>query len=168
MEIIQYKELDTDESLLEQTEKLFIRMYEYMSKKGLLLPLVPGGEKMWSKSIMSTLGKFGVVWLALRGTEVVGFAQGMIKLLPNYLGGGKVGVISHIYVNPDLRQSGIGSKLVHKLEEWFNTKEVESIELQVLCHNETGRAFWSKMGYQYECYQMRKLRTGVGNEDVHA
>ncbi|WP_019423292.1 GNAT family N-acetyltransferase [Paenibacillus sp. OSY-SE] len=161
MENIQYFELSAAGPLLEQTEILFVCMYKYMNEKGLLLPLVPGGEKMWSKSILPMLGKFGVVWIAHNGKESIGFAQGMIKVLPNYLGGKKVGIISHIFVNSDMRQYGIGSELVRKIEEWFVAKQVDSIELQVLYQNENGRDFWDKIGYEYEVYQMRKFITGA-------
>ncbi|MDU0205141.1 GNAT family N-acetyltransferase [Paenibacillus sp. MAH-36] len=161
MENIRYLELKEAGTLLEQMETLFVLMYDYMGDKGLLQPLVPGGEKMWSKSLLPTLGKFGVVWLALNGEEVIGFIQGMIKLLPNYLGGGKVGIISHVYVKPEMRQYGIGSELAKKLEEWFVTKNIDSIELQVLYHNEKARNFWENTGYEYEVYQMRKFLVGV-------
>lgn len=160
MRDIKYQELKAADPLLEQTETLFKRLYEYMAGKGLFLPLVPGGEKMWLHSLLPTLSKFGVVWLALDGDEVIGFAQGTVKLLPNYLGGGRVGMISHVYVDPEVRSYGIGSKLVERVENWFIMKKVDSIELQVLYRNECGRSFWEKLGYDYEVYQMRKSLAG--------
>lgn len=97
MENIQYLELLATGPLIEQTENLFVRMYAYMNENGLLLPLVPGGEKMWSKSILPMLGKFGVVWVAHNGKDSIGFAQGTIKVLPNYLGG-KKSVLFHMFL----------------------------------------------------------------------
>ena len=155
-----------NESLIGPLESMFVSMYEHMSNHGLNVPLVPGGEKLWVQSVLPVLGRFGVVLLALSNGQAVGFAQGMIKILPNYLGGGKVGLISHIYVDPESRQGGIGSMLVSGLEMWFISKGIKRVELQVLGKNELGKLFWIKEGYHSELLQMHKTLTGGSNAKV--
>jgi len=127
-----------------------------MDDMGLMLPLAEGGEKKWIKTARNTAGKFGIVILALNNNDVVGFAHGLIKFLPDYLGGYAVGSITHVFVSDDQKLSGIGKELVNMLEEWFRTKKVHSVELQVITGNPGAKEFWKKLGYTEELTQYRK------------
>jgi len=42
------------------------------------------------------------------------------------------------------------------LEDWFVTKKVHSIELQVITGNPLAKEFWKKLGYLEELQQYRK------------
>jgi len=136
--------------------ELFTRMYSQMNEIGLLLPLCDDGTEKWLKTARNTSGRFGVTILAKDWGKAVGFAHGMIKFLPDYLGGYAVGTITHVYVDDDCRHSGIGKALVNQLEEWFLTKKVHSIELQVITGNPIANEFWKKLGYNEELIQYRK------------
>ena len=77
---------------------------------------------------------------------VVGFACGIIRFAPGFIGGFRVGYRNHVFIRPDLRCKGIGKKLIDKVEEWFNNRNVHSCELQVLCDNIRAMKFWEVMG----------------------
>lgn len=145
-----------DAPALARVEDLFGEMYRYMGQHGLLLGLADKGEQKWMSGIMKGLGRFGVLMVAEKKGEVLGFAHGSVRLTPDYLGTLKVGVITHIYVDGEFRGNGVGELLVKGLEEWFRGKEVHSVELQVLAANEKGIAFWEKLGYPAELNQHRK------------
>jgi len=136
--------------------ELFTRMYSRMDEIGLLLPLSADGTEKWLKTVRNTSGKYGLVILVKDWGKAVGFAHGMVKFLPDYLGGFAVGSITHVYVDDDSRRSGIGKVLVNLLEDWFLTKKVHSIELQVITGNPLAKEFWKKLGYLEELQQYRK------------
>lgn len=136
--------------------ELFTRMYSRMDEIGLLLPLSADGTEKWLKTVRNTSGKYGLVILVKDWGKAVGFAHGMVKFLPDYLGGFAVGSITHVYVDDDSRRSGIGKALVNQLEDWFLTKKVHSIELQVITGNPLAKEFWKKLGYKEELIQYRK------------
>lgn len=136
---------------------LFVRMYEAMDQMGLMMPLVEGGAEKWLKTVKNTSGKFGIVILALSENKPVGFAQGMIRFLPDYLGGYPVGLISHVFVDEKYRREGTGRELVQKLENWLIMKHVHSIELQVIGGNPGAAEFWKRLGYDLELIQYRKI-----------
>jgi len=136
--------------------ELFTRMYSRMDEIGLLLPLSADGTEKWLKTVRNTSGKYGLVILVKDWGKAVGFAHGMVKFLPDYLGGFAVGSITHVYVDDDSRRSGIGKVLVNLLEDWFVTKKVHSIELQVITGNPLAKEFWKKLGYLEELQQYRK------------
>jgi GNAT superfamily N-acetyltransferase len=145
-----------DDLELLMVEKLFQAMYEYMGKHGLIIGLAADGANAWIKGAKKGLGRFGVIFIASLGDDIIGFAHGSIRLTPDYLGNRKVGVITHIFVEGANRNKGIGEKLVRKLEDWFKKQEVDSVELQVLSANQTGIRFWEWLGYHSELLQCRK------------
>lgn len=158
MEDIRILEVNKDDAYMDQIETLFAELYDYMANTGLLMPLIPHGEKLWRKSIEKLIGgRFGILLAAVTGEKVVGFAHGTIKFSPDYMGGLKTGYITQIFILPEHRTKRVGKKLVETLEEWFRNKGVHSYELQVLCGNTKGIGFWENLGYKKELLQMRKL-----------
>jgi GNAT superfamily N-acetyltransferase len=137
-------------------ECLFSEMYSEMDDMGLQLPLVPGGAAKWVSMARNTTGKFGLVALAMTGDRVAGFAHGQVRFLPDYLGGYPIGAVTHVFVERDLRKLGIARQLVEVLEKWLSERKVHSVELQVISGNPAS-SFWSKLGYQPELSQYRKL-----------
>ena len=141
---------------LHQVEKLFVQMYEHMKDAGLKTPLIEGGEKLWRKSLEKTIGRFGKLILAVKGRDVIGFAHGIIKLSPDYLGGEKTGLITHVYVSPEERNTGVGGKMVNVLEKWFDDQNVQICELSVLSMNDMAISFWKDLGFMEKQIQMFK------------
>jgi GNAT superfamily N-acetyltransferase len=154
---IEIRHAQKGEPLLDQVERFLVRMYEDMSEKGLLLPLAPGGEALWRRSIEAGLGRFSALVLAVRGETLCGFVYGALRLTPDYLGGEKVGLLGHMYVIPEERRHGLGKKMYACLEEWFRDQSVESLELQVLCGNAPSISMCEQFGYRSELIQMRKF-----------
>ncbi len=151
------RELDKESPYWDKVEELFVQLYDYMEARGILMPLVENGQKMWVASLKKAAGRFSVLNVAIMDNVVVGFACGTIRFAPGFIGGYKVGYISHAFVRPDLCGKGIGKKLIGKVEEWFNNRNVHSYELQVLCENMSSIKFWEAMGYKKELFQMRKI-----------
>jgi ribosomal protein S18 acetylase RimI-like enzyme len=157
MEQIKYIRLDDSSNTgWEAVGELFTQMYSRMDEMGLMLPLASGGAEKWLKTARNTNGRFGQVILAKKGDKAVGFAHGLIKYLPDYLGGHAVGSVTHVYVDDDHTGSGIGKAMVGLLEEWFRSKKVHSMELQVISGNPGAKEFWKKLGYLEELQQYRK------------
>ena len=131
-------------------------MYSSLESQGWPFPLAEGGAEMWLKPVRNTIGRFGRMVVAKANGSIIGFAHGMIKFLPDYLGGHAIGFVTHIYVDNNYRETGTGRRMVEMLEEWFRQKKVHSIELQVITGNTGGIDFWKKLGYLEELRQYRK------------
>ena len=142
--------------LLDQVKPLFSEMYRGMQLQGLKLPLSEKGADTWFDGVLNTLGRFGTFTVAVHDKKLIGFAHGAMKFLPDYLGGHKTGVVTHIFVKPGFRNRHIGQKLLRLLEEWFYEQKVFSIELQVI-HGNAAREFWERSGYDLELFQYRKF-----------
>lgn len=149
--------IQKDDPAFEAVERLFEEMYAYMREHGLMMDLADDGTARWIRGVKNALGRFASLQLCLAGGEVVGFAHGSIKLAPDYLGSHKLGLVSHVYVQPAFRRSGAGRALVTELENWFREQGVKAIELQVLSPNAAAAEFWECLGYVKEIQQYRKL-----------
>ncbi len=147
---------EKDTGLISQVKKLFVEMYDYYSQKGLTISLIKNGEELWMNSILPTLNRMNVLFVAVEEEEVVGFIYGYFSFTKDYMGSLKTGVIAETYVKQEIRKKGIGNFLVQAIENWFISKEVHSIELQVIFKNENAISFWEKHGYNKESFQFRK------------
>ncbi len=149
---------DKQDPAFKEVTGLFQDMYAHMQEHGLMLELSGDGAQRWISSVKKGLGRFGVLYISTHNNKISGFAHGSIKLIPDYLGNKKVGVINHVYVTNDHRNAGVGKALVQSLEKWFEGREVHSVELQVLFDNAQAVEFWDKLGYRRELLQCRKMR----------
>ena len=150
-----------DDPAWPQITRLFDQMYDYMDQHGLLIGLAAGGAEKWTASVKKGLGRFGVLCISIQEGEVTGFAYGGLRLIPDYLGGLKTGVITHVHVDEGKRRSGTGKELVAALEDWFRRQDVHSVELQVISNNLPAKAFWEKLGYAPELVQYRKMKDAL-------
>ena len=141
---------------LAELPALFRAMYSGMEAQGLRTPLAPDGEQLWIEQAVAGAERFGRLVVAIINDVVIGFAHGAIKLAPEHLGGQRVGHITHLYVDPTNRRSGAGHALAHALNDWFASKDVVSVELQVVVGNAEGEHFWRSLGFVVEFHQMRK------------
>ncbi|MFP4228899.1 MAG: N-acetyltransferase family protein [Salinivenus sp.] len=64
---------------------------------------------------------------------------------PIYQDEGEV-FLDEIYVSPDARQQGIGTKLVAAVQTWADEVEAHRVRLSMLAENEVARCFWEAMG----------------------
>ncbi len=135
---------------------LFEHMHEEMASHGMALTLAPDGFHIWLKGVSGGLERFGRLVVAEVDGAIIGFAHAGLKLAPAHLGAGRIGHISHLYILPRYRRSGIAQALAASLHEWSTEKQVTSTELQVVQGNEAGMAFWRSLGYAVELVQMRR------------
>lgn len=135
---------------------LFAAMYREEAAYGSLAVLAPDGAMLWLKGATAGLERFARLAIAEVDGQVVGFAHGTVRLLPDYIGGGAVGSITHIYVAQSARRAGAASILLGSLEEWFGVKGVTRTELTVVAGNSAGRAFWKACGFEVALHQLYK------------
>ena len=128
---------------------LFKQLYLYLDSKNKRFPLVKNGEMYWFDTISKTNGKYSRLVGAFNSNKaLIGFANGFIRYLPNYLGGLKIGHITHIFVLDTFSRKQVGSRLLTNLEIWFGSQGAKNIEAQVYDAIATGLNFWKASGYR--------------------
>lgn len=79
---------------------------------------------------------------------VVGYISISIKEFSNLYNRNKVGYVDEIYIEQTFRGRGIGSRLLDKSKNWFESKEVKKIWLNVFASNINGQDFWESNGFK--------------------
>ncbi|HET6243535.1 MAG: GNAT family N-acetyltransferase [Bacteroidetes bacterium] len=152
---------DSNDPLLIQVKHLFQQMYDQlndqMPEKQLKIPLVDNGAELWLEGVKKMLGRLGRIVVAIKDDKVIAFANGVIYFTPDYLGDLKVGSIANVFVLPQARELGLGLRLVTELEQWFKSKNVHSVNLQVIFENNQASDFWKHCKYLEEIIQFRKI-----------
>lgn len=145
-------------AVLDQIEPMLLDLYDHMNRHGLLQQLAPGGEKLWRAWVEKSLGRFTTLAIARAPDgRVVGFSLAAIALVPDYLGGGRVGKCHETYVSPDARGKHVVMRLFLALRSWFLEKGATSAEAQVLVGNAVSIAFLERMGFRHELFQLRRF-----------
>lgn len=80
--------------------------------------------------------------------KVVGYLIAEESLLPPVYKEEKVGTVVEICVTEKHRNKGIGEKLLAKIEKWFISRDITTIECVISNFNEISKGFWFKNKYK--------------------
>jgi len=59
-------------------------------------------------------------------------------------------LIQHMIIDPDMRNHGIGSTIVHSIEQYALESEITTDSIFAVPVQESGKRFWQEMGYTVE------------------
>ncbi len=104
-----------------------------------LLPLLEGSP-------------YGVAYLAGPKTAPVGYA--ILTFSWSVELGGMDGMISEIYIQPEMRGRGIGTELLTALPEALQGSRLKVLQLKLDPHNESALKHYSRMQFQVREHQI--------------
>jgi GNAT superfamily N-acetyltransferase len=133
------------------------QLQDFHTTLGMDFPLTVESRDKWLASFQRSLGRFSFLWIAEDQGQVKAFLLARVKQSPAYLGGVQVGEISDLFVDESLRGSGIGTRLVDTALEKFLELNVYSVEVQIQAGNDSGMAFWEKLGFKQDLTLVRKM-----------
>jgi len=99
----------------------------------------------------------GIVLIAKDGNDLLGYISAELYEW------NRMGQIQGLIVNPPLRRRGIGVRLVGEVERFMKKKKARGLHLDTPVNNETGRRFYTALGYKEDCF-----RTEYYDKDSHA
>ena len=114
-----------------------------------LFGLAPGWEGKKRKQYATTIGdpqKYLIV-ACLGANAPVGMGLASIVAHPDFLPP-QFGYVDDIWVAPDSRKSGVGSRIVDSLMAFFDTMGVDHITLNYVVGNPEAERFWLKRGFE--------------------
>ena len=158
MNIIEY----TDK-YLEDVRKLLVELEEYILSidKDNLDQLHPEyREKMALLGLKEVQDYNGKCYLALENDKVIGLIMGTIPPYDEYdyldYKCPRRGEITELIVSSKIRNSGIGSMLIKRMEEYFKSVGCEYVIVDVFAYNEIGKSFYNKNDYHARMETMIK------------
>lgn len=88
------------------------------------------------------------VLVAVEDGRVVGYCIGQVVMRPPVFKRELHGFITDMTVTATRRRKGIGTLLLVGMKDWFRTKGIDRIELNVVPMNAAGYTFWRKQGFR--------------------
>lgn len=135
---------------------MYVELNTYFYEVGYTLPHPESVGEVWVDSFKRTLGRFSNVFIAELDSKPAGFILCRVKRLAPYMGGVMVGEVSDVWVAPFARRMGIAAELCRTGIDWMRLQDVHSIEVQVLCRNESSQKLFESLGFVPEL-QMSRL-----------
>ena len=143
----------------DQVEALFSQHVQHLDSVGQLIPFVENAAHLWRVSVEKAVGRIGTVVIAVDGDEVVAFCYGVIRALPDYLGGEKFATMLHFFVKESHRRLGVGARLRESFTHWCAERGCASVESYVATGDSRALSFWESAGFQQEHTQIRRFLT---------
>jgi ribosomal protein S18 acetylase RimI-like enzyme len=135
--------------------RLYDKLDNYLRQLEYTLPKVENPGQLYLEAYRRTLGRFSMIYIAEYENQAVGFILARIKQVPAYRGGVMVGELQDIWVEPQVRRLGVARQLTYMEIEWLKSKEVRSVEVQVLVSNEASLNLVKLFGCKPELLQLR-------------
>ena len=149
MKIIEY-----EDKYLEDVKDLLVELEEYILSidKDNLDQLHPEyRDKMAVLDIEEVNNNTGKCYLAIEDNKVLGVIMGILRKYDKYdyldYKCPKSGEVIELIVSKKVRSSGVGQKLMEKMENYFKNVGCEYIFLDVFNYNNNAIKFYEKQGY---------------------
>ncbi len=103
----------------------------------------------WEKHLRGLMkSEDNQILVALDSSYIVGYSIAQISRYAPLWERETYGTISDLAVKSDYRRKGIGEKMLAKIYQWFESRNIGRIELSVAARNQVGYSFWKKHGFQ--------------------
>lgn len=90
--------------------------------------------------------RYGKLWLIMADGKLAGYV--VLTLGYSFEFKGRDAFLDELYVLPEFRGNGIGSKTVEFVAEKAKEMEIKAIHLEVEMHNEAGKALYRNFHFQ--------------------
>ena len=154
MKIIEY-----EDKYLESVKDLLVELEEYIvsiDKDELDQVHKEYRDKMAIIDLLEVKNNNGICYLAIENDQVLGLIMGTIPEYEEYdyldYKCPRRGIITELIVTSKVRKTGIGKKLIKKLEEYFKKNNCEYVLVDVFAYNTNGINFYNKLGYHPRMY----------------
>ncbi|MDH7445096.1 GNAT family N-acetyltransferase [Aquimarina sp. 2201CG14-23] len=87
--------------------------------------------------------------------EIVGSGYGQIRDRKEYFTQEKLGYIGFMYVKETHRGQGVSQQIIQYLSDWFSTRNIEEIQLDVYDQNPRAIRAYEKAGFEKYLIRMR-------------
>ena len=89
-----------------------------------------------------------IVLVAVGNERIVGYSSSWIRRYPPTLEHDTYGEITDMAVTAEYQRKGIGERMLKRICEWFESRNIDRIELSAAANNQKSYLFWKKHGFQ--------------------
>ena len=107
-------------------------------------------EKIYIKDMDEVKNNEGKIYLAKENNKIIGLIIGVVRKPIeefDYERLNNMGEVIELIITKNIRNKGIGYKLLNKMEEYFKSQNCSTINIDVFGYNDVGKNFYFKNGY---------------------
>ena len=92
----------------------------------------------------------GRIFVAERGSRLIGWLVSIVDVQMNFIeeDARRIGYVAELYVEPDMRGSGVGRALIERAEADFRARGLRKVSITVLRANVRARAAYEAYGFE--------------------
>ncbi len=124
----------------------FARFHEDMDPRYPMVDNARFGYEEHLKNLMAEADT--LVLVALDNGKVVGLSIAQVRKSSPAFKRGRFGFIDEMAVKAEYRRRGVGTQILEKILDWFKSRNIDMIELDVAAANQVGYPFWKKHGFR--------------------
>lgn len=94
------------------------------------------------------------VFVATSNSEIVGSGYGLIKLNKNHFAHKEHGYVGFMFVKNKFRGKGISKLVLNAIFDWFKTRNIIEVRLQVYEKNPSAIKAYEKVGFEKSLIEM--------------
>ena len=150
------------EKYKEEVKDLLVELQEYIvsiDKEKYKIITKEYRDNYFNKTMDEIYKYEGKMYLYKDNDKIIGFIVGLINNLEESTYDFKCpkrGRITELVVSKHYRKSGVGSILLHSMEDYLKSVECKDILLGVFAYNENAIKFYEKNGYHIRMHDMTK------------
>jgi ribosomal protein S18 acetylase RimI-like enzyme len=89
-----------------------------------------------------------IILVAVDNGRVVGYSCALVRKPSLTRKQDRYGDIPDIMVTAEYRRRGIGERMLKMILKWFESKNIDRIELNIAAQNSISTSFWEKQGFK--------------------
>ncbi len=154
--------IEYDEKYKEEVKDLLVELQEYIvsiDKEKYNIITKEYRDNYFNKTMDEIYKYEGKMYLYKDNDKIIGFIVGLINNLEESTYDFKCpkrGRITELVVSKHYRKSGVGSILLHSMEDYLKSVGCKDILLGVFAYNENAIKFYEKNGYHIRMHDMTK------------
>ncbi len=105
----------------------------------------------------------GLVLVAIDKKQVVGYSLSEIKRITPGSKRGKYGYVDTMAITAGYRRTGIGEKMFTEIIKWFQSNDIDRVEVQTASQSLGANSFWQKQGFTIFQHNLYKNLESIRN-----
>jgi len=139
---------------LDEIVELWKEFMEFHRQRDPFFTRSSEGHRQFRRFVADDLGSADwLVLVAIEADRPIGYCMATVLEYPPVFELKRHGFVQDVAVTEVARRHGVGRALFERAEQWFRTRGITRIELNVAAANAVSQAFWRRLGFRDSIYR---------------
>jgi len=141
--------VEADEPHIPAILRLWTEFIDYHRDFEPIFTRTEGAEARFEEHLRKSMDREdAIVLVAIEAGQPIAYALAMISRFSPAVNEKMVGYIADLQVTSSYRRKGIGSLMLQRVLDWYDSQGIKRIHLGVVNANDAASSFWQKHGFK--------------------